>query len=248
MKDYVYMTKQIDAILLCGGKGRRFRAVTHDKIPKPLYRVNDLELIKFSLNALDFSLINNLIFAVGHHADIVRAWVLEQHFPCNVIFSTQIEPGVLGAVYSALEFVTAESFLICNTDEIRDGMSITELVDYHEKAPHLLATMLTGYSDNLFEHRVITTDENRVVTSSELNNPIYKTQKDVIKQVNAGFVLLRIEAASYFNGAYGNEWSGLIDRIIEEQLMQAILNSSLAYFNVGTVEELEKARLYLATR
>jgi len=248
MRELVSINQQVDAILLCGGKGRRFRAVTHDKIPKPLYRLNELELIKFTLNTLDFSLINNLIFAVGHHADIIRAWVLEQDFPCNVIFSTQTELGVLGAVTSALKYVTADSFLVCNTDEIRDGMSMQELLHHHAEAPHLLATMLTGYSDSLYDHRVITTDENNVIIGSELNNPIYKEQEDIIKEVNAGFVVLRTGATAYFNSAYGHDWSGMIDQLIEEHLMQAVFNSRLTYFNVGTVKELEKARLYLAAR
>ena len=51
------MENTVDVILLCGGKGTRFREVTGDKVPKSLYKLDGEELIKFTINNLDFSLV-----------------------------------------------------------------------------------------------------------------------------------------------------------------------------------------------
>lgn len=238
------MTKPIDIILLCGGKGTRFWPVTHDKIHKSLYRLNDVELMRFSLDTIDFSLVNSLIFAVGHHAEGVTQWINEQNFPCKVLFSTQTEPGVYGAVSAALDMVETEDFILCNTDEVREHLNMSDLLDFHEKSTGHLATMMTGNADHLFYHRIINKNNDHTVLSSELRNPEYEFRPEIVREVNVGFTVFNKKAISYFDNSYGIDWSAMVDPLIEKGLMKAFMNPKIAYFNVGTVNELEDAKLY----
>lgn len=242
------MTSPVDVILLCGGKGTRFREVTQDKVPKSLFKLNDFELIKFTTDNLDFSLVNSLIFAVDHHAESVMEWAKAQQFSCPVHFSTQTEPGVLGAVKAALSYVTTDSFIVCNTDEMRDGISMKELLKHHSTNPKSKATMLTTFSDHLSQHRVITTNSDNIVTASELKNPLYKDQETAVKQINVGFIVFKKDAVPLFDAVHGNDWSSLIHPLIDARLMGAALNPTIHYFNIGTAHELEQARSYLMNK
>lgn len=234
----------VDVILLCGGKGTRFREVTGDKVPKSLYKLNGEELIQFSINNLDFSLVHSLIFAVDHHADSLKDWVVSQSFPCPVFFSYQTEPGVLGAVNAAARYIQEDNFIICNTDELRKGLSVRTVLDAHCRTP-ALSTMVTAYSDHLFYHRVITTDDTGLIESTELNNPEYQDAEDTIKPVNTGLIIFNKDCLQLFNEARGSDWSSIINPLVEKRLMNAVLNPDVRYFNIGTKHELEQARAFM---
>lgn len=239
------MPKPIDVILLSGGKGTRFREITHDKVPKPLYKINDIELIKYSIASLDFSLVNNLIFAIDHHAAAIREWVDEQDFPGNVILSYQDEPGVYGAVKNAMEHVTADSFLISNTDEVREDLLLKDLLAAHELSSRTLATMALAPARHLYRHRVISTDADNIIVKNDLLNERYRLYPNLEKMVNAGYVLYRREAASYFDGpGYNNGWSAMVNPLIEKGLMRGVSYPDVTYFNVGTPAELDDALNY----
>ncbi|WP_157968537.1 nucleotidyltransferase family protein [Streptomyces geranii] len=242
------MNGLVDVVLLCGGKGTRFHEVTKDAIPKSLYKLDDLELIRFTLDVLDFSAINSLVFAIDHHADAIRDWVAEQKIPCPVHFSEQTEPGVLGAVKAALKLVTQESFIVCNTDETRDGMVMGDLLAQHASAPQKGATMTTTRSDRLYQHRVITTDEDGTILATELKGERFKTRETEVGQINVGFIVFRRDAVDLFDTEYGHDWSSMINPLVDKGLMRAAHNPDIRYFNVGTAQELAQALSYLATQ
>lgn len=238
------MLKKIDVILLSGGKGTRFREVTHDKIPKPLYKVNDLELIKYSIHSLDFSLVNNLIFAVDHHADMVQEWAEEQNFPVNVVFSYQREPGVFGAVDAALRYVETDYFLVSNTDEIREGLMLEELLAEHMQS-NSLATMALAPVDHLYRHRVIGLNEEGLVVESDLRNDAYRKRPSLKLPVNAGYVIFDSKAAELFDSKkYTPDWSAIVDPLIDRGLVRGVNYPEVVYFNVGTPVELYDALGY----
>ncbi|MDX2776553.1 sugar phosphate nucleotidyltransferase [Streptomyces caniscabiei] len=240
------MLRKIDVILLSGGRGTRFREITHDKFPKPLYKVNDIELIKYSIRSLDLSLVNNLIFAVDHHADMVEKWVETQKFPVKVVYSYQSDPGVFGAVSAALRYVECEHFLVSNTDEIREGLTLEDLLSRHVQNGSL-ATMALAPVDHLYRHRVIRLDENGVIIESDLRNPIYNKQPALRLPVNTGYVIFASQAAAYFDGKnYASDWSAIVDPLIDKGLVSGVNYSEVAYFNVGTPVELRDAINYYA--
>ena len=235
------MLKKIDVILLSGGKGTRFREITHDKIPKPLYKVNDLELIKYSIQSLDFRLVNNLIFAVDHHADMIKEWVKRQEFPANVVYSYQSRPGVFGAVSAALKYVESDHFLVSNTDEIREGLTLESLLSEHIQNDSM-ATMALAPVDHLYRHRVISLNDKGIVSGSDLRNDIYKQNSSLKLPVNAGYVMYSSQAIELFDDtAYASDWSAIVDPLITSGLVAGVNYPEVVYFNVGTPAELSDA-------
>lgn len=241
------MTKLIDVVLLGGGKGSRFQAVTHGKMSKALYQLNGKELIRYSLDSLDFSLVNKLIIAIDTGG--VREWAEQQDFPVEVIFSEQIGPSVLGAVSAALEHVETESFLLCNTDEVREGLTLRSMILRHEANPNVLATMALTHQDRLYRHRVNEIDGNGIVTTDILRGEEFREKPELMLPINTGYVIFRKNAALHFDSdRYAPDWSALVSPLINKKVMQGILYPDLGYFNVGTPEELADALLYFQSK
>mgnify|MGYP006136703667 CR=1 FL=1 len=237
---------KIDTILLCGGRGTRLHEVTGDTIPKSLHKVEGRELLDYTLETLDFKHIDKIIFAVDHHAEAIREWVDSREIPCRVIFSEQSTPGVLGAVDSAMEHVETERFIVCNTDEIRLGLSFTDLLATHIEEPRLMACMAATNTDHLYRHRALKIDETGKVTSSELKGVTYVQDPNQNGPVNVGFILFEREAASHFSSEHGRDWGAIIDPLTHKGLVKAAV-MGINYFNVGTRDELTAAETYLAT-
>lgn len=238
--------KKVDVILLAGGRATRFQEVTQDKIAKPLYPLNHVELIKYTLYSLDFSLVNSLIFALDHHAEELKKWVERQDLPCKVSFSYQEFPGILSAVKAALPYVTTESYVVCNTDEIRDGFDFRDLLTFHETNPNVLATMATTITNNLHRHRILNIDERGMILSTDLRNIHYQKYAEECGNVFIGIVAFRSRAQEYFADFYGNEWCALIEPLVSGGSMKAFTTPGIGYFNVGTPIELREANAYVA--
>lgn len=237
------MAKKVDVILLSGGKGSRLRSVIQSDMSKALFRVNNAELITYSLASLDFSRINNLIFAIDTGG--VKEWVESRDFPVNVIFSKQDKPGIYNAVKKALTYVETDNFLLCNTDEVREGLSLESLLNEHGSSPRTLATMALATVDHLVRHRVVEIDTNNIVVSASLRDKFYENQPMVIKPVNAGYVLFKREAERYFTNKEGDlGWDPIINTLIEKRMVKGVVYPQMNYFNVGTPEELQEALVY----
>ncbi|HSW91988.1 MAG TPA: NDP-sugar synthase [Candidatus Saccharimonadales bacterium] len=237
------MEKKVDVILLSGGKGSRLRSIINSDISKALFKVNGAELITYSLESLDFSLVNNLIFAIDTGG--VKEWVEAQDFPVNVIFSQQDKPGIYGAVKKALTYVETESFLVCNTDEVREGLSLKSLLEEHEASRYTMATMALAPVDHLTRHRIIETDTDGIITSAVLRNDLYKGKPMIVKPVNIGYVLYRKEVEQYFtDDGLDLNWNPIVDPLVERGMMKGVFYPDVSYFNVGTPEELKEAIEY----
>jgi NDP-sugar pyrophosphorylase family protein len=238
----------INVILLCGGRGTRLADVTKDKIPKSLYAIDDMELIKYSVNMLESSVyIDKLIFAVDHRSDKMTQWVNEQNFKTNVAISKQGIPGVVAAVRSALPYVASEQVIVCNTDEIRDGFNVDYFIENSMKVvePNE-GVMATATADNLYRHRVINTDENNRIIYTTLKGDTYLRSPNLVGVINIGFILLPRYSLNKLDERYGNDWSSIIDPLVEQRKLYVVHTPSVKYFNVGTLSEVDDAMKYFA--
>lgn len=238
-------SKKVDIILLCGGEGTRFHEVTKDVIPKSLFRIKKLELINYSLQNLDYKLVNTLIFAVHHHAEFIKNWVATLNLPCNVLFSDQTKPGIFGAVNRALELVQENLYVICNTDEIREGLTLSYLLDKHLESPHKLASMPCAYTSNLYRHRTIKMDYQNAILDTQLKNELYKYHLTKKGWVNTGFILFDKRATRYFDNSLGNGWDAIINPLVNARQIKGVPIKTMRYFNIGTSEELLEAVRFL---
>ncbi len=235
---------ELAGILPCGGKGTRFESITGDLLPKSLYPVGGRELIRYTTDVLKPEVIGKLVFAVDHKADDIRQWANGSDLPHEIDFSEQTERGVLGAIVAGVEKVHERAFVACNTDEIRMGLDIEELIAFHD-SHGAMGTMVTTYANQLSRHRLVEPRSDGLIIGSRLKPQEYAESPDQTGLVNTGFLVLDTEAADLFDPGYSHDWGGIIDPLCEAGQLYTYISPQLRYFNVGTPEELHEAEEYL---
>ncbi|MDP2864110.1 MAG: sugar phosphate nucleotidyltransferase, partial [bacterium] len=71
------MTKEIRAIILAAGKGRRFQPLTNSR-PKPLLKVLDKTILEYNLDQLN-NLVREVVLVVGYQGEKVRNLIGERY-------------------------------------------------------------------------------------------------------------------------------------------------------------------------
>jgi len=227
----------------CGGKGDRLAALNPD-LPKSLFKVAGKELIRYSVDCMDPDYVRQLVFAVGFGAERLEAWVHGYDLSQKVDISRQKEPGVLAAIEAGATYITQDSFIACNTDEIRRNMNLPNVIQFHESTASI-ATMLVTRASRLYRHRLITLGAKGLVVQTKLKPEEYAAQPEVTGLVNTGFLVIDKVALEYFDPSHSRDWSGIIDPLCEAGKLSAYVDERVNYFNVGTPEEYRDAAVYL---
>lgn len=243
----IEVARHFDAVLLCGGKGSRLHPMTHDEIPKSLYQVAGHPLIEYTTEVLRPDISPHLILAVGHHADMMQRWVQDAHLPHQIDFTDPNNEGVLDSIRSGQQFIHEDGVVLGNTDEIRDGLDLSDVVRFHtlhKKA----ATIVAAYTNNLSRHRILNVDPlTGKVFSTRLKPEEYRARPELMGLVNTGLILLEGTALEQADIHHSHGWSGLIDPLCDAGQLVAYVHPELHYFNVGTPEELTEAQTFLST-
>lgn len=238
-----------DAILLCGGKGKRLRALTDDLMPKSLFAVAGKELIRYSLELMDARRVSALIFAVDYKAAQMQQWAEQLVLTDYLVrFSNQVEPGVLGALLAALRFATQDVVVECNTDEIRMGFSFADVLEHHQRFG-TLATVVAAYTNHLSRHRVLyQREKDNLVTKTVLKPEAYLHKPEHYGLVNTGLIVMHQRAMEFADLAYNHDWGGLIDPLCQAGELSAYVPEHAVYFNVGTPDEYREAEMFINGR
>lgn len=131
------------AMILAAGLGTRLRPMT-DHTPKALLQAGPYTLLQFAILKLKNAGFTDLIVNVHHHADLVIAYLAENHnFDCSITISDErdqlLDTG--GGIKKAAWFFSDEQpFLVYNVD-IVTGLNLRQLYQHHIDS-HNLATLV----------------------------------------------------------------------------------------------------------
>ena len=121
------------AVILCGGEGRRLRAVTSDRIPKPMVDVCGRPLLAYHLDLLRTCGIVDIILCTGFLSEVI-----ETHFGEGSSFGVQLrytrEPKALGTAGAVVQipFDLAETFFVLYGD-VFVNVDLTRMAAFHRK-------------------------------------------------------------------------------------------------------------------
>lgn len=235
------------AVYLCGGKGTRLSEITLDAMPKSLVRVAGVELLMHSIASVnDTEAITQSVYAIGHQKERIIEW-LNGSVLSDCVTVEQVEPGVIGAIRSATSRIEADTYVICNTDEIRCGLNLKAALGFHALHDEL-ATIIATKATHAYRHRSLTL-EDTLVTGSKLKSDHYIEHPLEEAIVNTGMLIVDREGLSLIdNDQFGNDWSALINPLHNHRQLRAFIDPSIAYFNVGTPEELQEASDWFVQR
>jgi len=113
--------KQLKAVILAGGRGKRMRPVT-DYVPKPLVPVCNVPILEWQIRHLVRFGIRDVIVCTGYKAGMIRDRIGAKSYGARVEVSAEEAPlGTGGAIRRAAGHIGRDdSFVVMNGDVITD--------------------------------------------------------------------------------------------------------------------------------
>lgn len=164
---------EIDALILCGGKGQRLRNVVNDR-PKPLAEICGRPFLDI---LIDFSAgfgFRRFILLAGHMGDSIKHYAAEKKKLTSLAIETVIEPAPLGtggAVKNAGPFLKSASFLLLNGDSICPA-NLSDFLKFHNEK-RSLATIMLSIANEAKDYGLVTVDcDDRISSFQEKSDNI----------------------------------------------------------------------------
>jgi NDP-sugar pyrophosphorylase family protein len=126
------------AVVLAGGKGARLAPYTKI-LPKPLMPIGDMPILEVLVRQMKQAGIEDIVFAVGHMAELLRAFFNDgSKLGVRIAYNYEEDPlGTAGPL--ALVDSLDETFLVTNGD-VLTTLKLNDLIKYH-KRHHAVATI-----------------------------------------------------------------------------------------------------------
>ena len=233
---YEIRTRDTDVLILCGGHGTRFRAVSQD-IPKALAPIQGQPFIDLLLDDLVSQCFQRIILAIGHLGEQIEAHV-EQRRDVEYLISREEQPlGTGGAIRHALSLMQSENVLVMNGDS-HIAFSIKELLEFHKTKRAEVTVLLSSATQGTDYGNVELENNERVVTFHE------KPTKSFSSLINAGVYLIEstlIQQQLAGPASIEKEW---LPRWAEETRVFGIVTSNPVY-DIGTLERFQIAQQHL---
>jgi len=239
-------TSNFSGIILAAGKGTRFRSVTGDRTQKVLYKLCGKPLIKWSVEEFLSAGVSEIIVNVGYKEDDVRRWFDHNSpLPCKVLFHKQKTPAICTAIAECMALSSCENFIICNGDEIREGWSMSDMLDFHA-ASGAECSILSLQSKDLYRHAALRVNALGQLHEVEVRNLKYKDTPDAKKGICGGVFIIKRRLAELFDASHDDFWNGFFLPVSRKVVVSVFESPDTSFFNVGTMEELKRAELFFS--
>jgi len=224
--------KEIDAVILCGGKGTRLQPMVSDR-PKALATFGDTTFLDILIGFLKRNGFKNFILCVGYMKDQIK-----DHFKNTddnaIIFSEENEPlGTGGALKNAIPFVKSETFLVMNGDSICD-INFHDFYHFHKNANAILSMALVRTKETKDFGSVIMNESHEITSFKE------KVAISNLCLINAGIYFMQKDIFSYMpdTSRFSLEHD-FFPKMVGERCVGFIVHSEL--IDIGTPDRYEKA-------
>ncbi|TSC82489.1 MAG: nucleotidyl transferase [Parcubacteria group bacterium Gr01-1014_20] len=230
--------KNIDAVILCGGEGKRLRTVVSDR-PKVLAEVGGRVFIDILVDRLFAHGFNRIILSTGYMKEKIVKHFKNHPRANNFVFSEEETPlGTGGALKKAGEMVGSENFLVMNGDSFCD-VDLPKFYLFHTEKEGTLSIAVTAPRKSL---------DYGVVRTNPLGQILSFNEKVVGGDggfVNAGMYFMNKTILSLLppQVAFSIEYD-LFPKILGQKCLAFISEAELV--DIGTPERYEKAQKFFS--
>jgi NDP-sugar pyrophosphorylase family protein len=224
--------KEIDAVILCGGKGTRLYPAVSDR-PKALATFGDTAFLDILIDSLKNNGFKRFILCVGYLKDQIKDHYKERD-DITVLFSEEDEPlGTGGALKKARSLIKSDTFVVMNGDSICN-IDFHEFYRFHENKNAVLSMALVRLK-GIEDFGSVTINESFEITSFK-----EKVANKDLCFINAGVYFMQKDIFAYMPDM--SQFSlehDFFPKMIGELCVGFIINSEL--IDIGTPERYEKA-------
>jgi NDP-mannose synthase len=218
------------AIILAGGLGTRLRPYT-TVIPKPLVPIGDRPVLEHIIRTLAEAGVEQIDLCVNHLGQLIRSYLANTQLPegLRLTFHWESEPlGTAGAVAAVRDL--DGTFIVMNGD-VLTNLDYDRLVDFHLEREAAVTIAMTAKRVQI-DLGVIDHGDGYV------NGYVEKPTLDY--HVSMGIYAYDQRALRYLpEGAC--QFPDLVTRLLDAGESVAAYLSDADWFDIGTVEEYERA-------
>ncbi|MDQ3957601.1 MAG: nucleotidyltransferase family protein [Actinomycetota bacterium] len=223
-------------VIMAGGEGRRLRPLT-DSVPKPLLEVGDKSILERVVAPLRRAGIKDITLALNYKADAIKDH-LGSGERMGVSLSYLVEEqrmGTAGAL-ALLPETPDRPICVANAD-IVTTMSFARLFDYHWHHRAAITVAAVGYVSHI-PYGVMRTAGHYMLRMDE------KPEERVL--CSGGIYVLDPEVLRFIRGRAPLDMPDLVSDVLAEGLPVCVFPILEKWFDVGRLEDLERARTEFA--
>lgn len=230
----------MDALILCGGEGKRLRPILRNK-PKAMVDINGRPFLDILIDYLQRYGIKRIILGVGYKRDMIKSYYSNRNNKVSIEFSQEHKPlGTGGAVRNSQHLIKSNPFLAMNGDSFCD-INIPEFLSFH-KTKNALATVALVKTKDTQGYGIIGMDSSHRIC--------YFSEKSKIKKggfVNTGIYIFNQKIFSYMSNraAFSLEYD-FFPHLIGKRFYGYVAHKKL--IDIGTSDRLKTAERIFANK
>ena len=236
--------ESIDAIILCGGLGKRLRPAIGTR-QKTMASVNGQPFLEILLKYLLQQEVERVILCTGFQAKSVEDYFRRKNWGLTIVFSREREPlGTGGAVKQARTLVRSKNFFVLNGDSLCE-ISYPSLLKQHERQKALATIVAAKVSASKDFGTMVIDQANRIMRFEEKSAP-----NPAAAYVNAGVYCFSRQIFPFFPKTK----SFSLERDVFPQWPALLKNGFVGYkikspfHDIGTPQRYKKAQVIFKGR
>jgi NDP-sugar pyrophosphorylase family protein len=187
-------TKDIDVVILCGGKGSRLQEAVSDR-PKPMARIDERPFLDILIGFYKDLGLRRFVLCTGHKSECISSYYAERKDDVEIVISKEDEPlGTAGAVKNAEDLIRSRRFIVVNGDSFCP-VDIEGFLKFHFEKEALMSIAVVESEDSsdkgsirMDEFGKIEVFEEKKKTCGKVyvNAGIYLCERDVLSDIPEG--------------------------------------------------------------
>lgn len=234
--------KDIDVVILCGGRGKRLRSVVSDR-PKPMVEIKGRPFLDILIEQVATFGFRRFILCLGHKSAFLERYYKQRQAlkGIELLFSKENRPlGTAGAIKNAQALIQSNPFLVMNGDSLC-RLNLDDFIKFHKRKKAFCSLVLAKVKNNGDYSNVGIDREKRIKAYSE--KPKFSLDNNLISVGIYSFdkrVLNRIPKNKKCSLEYV-----IFPSMLKNRFYGFITKG--AFIDIGTPKRLKKAMGVIAT-
>ena len=236
--DSIIRPKDVDVVILCGGKGTRLRPIVSGR-PKPMSEFGGRPFLSILMEYAAGFGFKRFVMCAGYLGKSIEEYYEKNPEPAEIIFCLEKSAlGTGGAIRNAKRFIRSDPFLVMNGDSFAP-IDLGKFLDFHLKKKALLSMALVKDRGNRNSGKVSLDQERRITRFEE------KKIDEGESYDNAGIYLMNKQAFPFMKetGKFSLEYD-LFPSLVKERCFGYVQKAELIDF--GTPGGYRTAKSFFA--
>lgn len=224
--------EDIDAVILCGGLGKRLRPVSSDT-PKVMVEFEDRPFLDFVIEGLEHYGVRRVVLCTGYKAEWLEDYYRNYESEVIIDFAREEQPlGTGGAIKNASPIINSDPFFVLNGDCYCD-VDYQKFLQFHQDNSAIASIVAAEVPDSKDYGSLMLDDHHKILEFLE-------KQDKGNQLINAGRYCFtqRVFDLMPVDDKFSLEYD-VFPKLIEEGLYG--FHSRGEFFDIGTPERYKKA-------